>query len=82
MAIECLFVRDHARAMGDDQYRGLLTEREREILRGDADVADGYRRRVRSRVRSKIELVGDDLQLLDEHDADLAADLRDSVCDG
>ncbi|ELY84288.1 hypothetical protein C486_00759, partial [Natrinema gari JCM 14663] len=34
-----------------DQRRALLTEREREILTGEADVTDNYRYSVESRVR-------------------------------
>jgi len=42
--------------MVDDQYRGLLTDREREILRGEAEVSEDYRYRVISRVRNKIKI--------------------------
>jgi len=50
--------------MVDDQYRGLLTEREREIIKGDADVSDNYRYRVVSRIRTKIENVDGDIEIL------------------
>lgn len=68
--------------MVDDQYRGLLTEREREILSGEADVSDNYRYRVVSRVRDKIENVRQDTELLEQHRPDLADELRDAVCPG
>jgi hypothetical protein len=45
--------------MTDDQYRGLLTERE--ILIGDLDVSDSYQHGVVSRVRSKISRSHQDL---------------------
>lgn len=37
-----------------DQRRALLTEREREILTGEADVTDNYRYSVESRIRSRL----------------------------
>lgn len=67
--------------MADEQYRGLLTEREREILSGEADVSENYRYRVVSRVRTKIESVEEDVELLAEHRADLLDELREAVCD-
>jgi hypothetical protein len=68
--------------MVDDQYRGLLTEREREIIKGEADVSDNYRYRVVSRVRAKIENVGEDVEILAENRDDLLEELRDEVCEG
>jgi len=48
-----------------DERRALLTEREREILRGDADVTDNYRYSVESRVRTRLrERLEEDIQLL------------------
>lgn len=67
--------------MVDDQYRGLLTEREREIIKGDADVSDNYRYRVVSRVRTKIENVGEDVDILAENRDDLLQELREVVCE-
>jgi hypothetical protein len=66
--------------MVDDQYRGILTEREREILRGDADVSDNYRYRVVSRVRTKIENVDEDIEILANNREDLLEELRQVVC--
>ena len=66
--------------MVDDQYRGLLTEREREIIRGEADVSDNYRYRVVSRVRTKIENVDEDVEILANNREDLLKELRDAVC--
>jgi hypothetical protein len=67
--------------MVDDQYRGLLTDREREILQGKADVSDNYRYRVVSRLRTKIENVDDDVKILAENREDLLEELRDVVCE-
>jgi hypothetical protein len=61
--------------------RGLLTEREREILEGEADVKDNYRYRVVSRIRNKIERVGEDANILEESRPDLLDELREAVCE-
>lgn len=51
-----------------DEGRALLTEREREILSGNADVGDNYRYKVQSIVRNRIRKhLGDDLEFLREH---------------
>lgn len=60
-------------------YRGLLTDREREILRGEADVSENYVYQIRHRVREKIDRLATDVTLLDEHHPDLAEHVRESV---
>jgi len=67
--------------MVDDQYRGLLTEREREIITGDADVSDNYRYRVVSRIRTKIENIDEDADILAENREDLLEELQEVICD-
>ena len=62
--------------------RGILTTREREILRGEADVSDNYSYRVVTRVRKKIKRLEHDLEILDEYRPDLADELRETVCNG
>lgn len=47
--------------------RSLLTEREREILAGDADVKDNYRYKVESYARNRIKGVERDMEVLREH---------------
>ena len=75
------FVTEMRRAsMVDDQYRGLLTDREREIIRGEADVSDNYRYRVVSRIRTKIESIDEDVVILANNREDLLEKLRDVVC--
>jgi hypothetical protein len=66
-------------SMPDKEYRAILTDREKEIIRGEADVSEGYYYRVVSRVRQKIEELDNDLDVLAEH-ATLADELRDIVC--
>lgn len=66
----------------EQEYRAILTPREREILSGEADVGDSYYYRVVSRVRDKIEQVGHDLETLDKHHEGLAIELREVVGGG
>jgi len=67
-------------AMADEDYRAILTDREREILRGEADVSEKYYFRVVTRVRKKIsKLIDEDLPALDDHDT-LGDELREGVC--
>jgi hypothetical protein len=62
-----------------DDRRGLLTPREREILSGEADVSDEYYYSVVSRVRSKIQKVEEDAQLLRRNHPDLLEELIESI---
>lgn len=69
-------------SMTDDGPRGLMTEREREILLGDADVSEKYHGVVVTRVRKRIERLGqEELEALEAHDT-LADELREQVCEG
>lgn len=61
------------------KYRGLLTDRERDILSGEADVSANYVYQIRHRVRRKIDRLEDDVEILETHHPDLAASLRDVV---
>lgn len=71
---------EHPAQMADDR-RGLLTDREREILlNGGEEVSQRYYATVVSRARNKIEKVQDDLPALEEH-ATLADELREIVCE-
>lgn len=61
--------------------RALLTEREREIVSGEADdITDEYRYQTVSRIRSRFQRLEDDIEALEAH-GDLANELRDIVCD-
>jgi hypothetical protein len=60
--------------------RALLTEREREIVAGEADVSDSYRYQTISRVRKRFDQLDADLAALEAH-GDLLEELRDVVCD-
>lgn len=61
------------------ERRALLTDREREIISGKADVEDSYRYQTISRVRSRFGRLEGDLEALREH-GDLLKELRDVVC--
>lgn len=67
--------------MGDDQYRGLLTDREREIISGKDEVSPSYHSRVRTRIRNKVQILGEDFELLQNHEPDLAEDLQETICE-
>lgn len=60
--------------------RALLTDREREIISGDADVSDSYRYQTISRIRARFDRLAGDLQALESHES-LADELRDEICD-
>ena len=67
--------------MADDQYRGLLTERERVILAGEDSVSTGYKSRVKTRVRNKIKKLSTDLEILEENQPELYDECLDELCD-
>lgn len=67
-------------SMADGEYRAILTEREKEILTGEADVTKKYYFRVVTRVRRKIESLEEDLAILDEAHDSLGDELRNVVC--
>lgn len=57
-----------AEAAGMSDRRPLMTEREREIISGEADdVSDSYRYQTVSRIRSRMQGVADDLEALEAH---------------
>lgn len=61
--------------------RALLTDREREIVAGEADdVTDEYRYQTISRIRARFTRLDDDLEALAKH-GDLLDELRDVVCE-
>ena len=60
--------------------RGLLTETEREAIAGEG--SDSYRYKTRSFFRDRLDEVGDDIDILEEHDPELLEELRAVVCDG
>jgi len=61
--------------------RSLLTDREREILAGDADVSDNYRYKVQSVARQRVRGIADDVDVLREHEPEILNELQEIVCE-
>jgi len=61
--------------------RALFTDREREILSGDADVKDNYRYKVESVARQRIKKAADDIEVLRENYPELYEQLETLVCE-
>ena len=59
--------------------RALLTDREREIVAGEADVDDPYRYQTISRVRQRFSRLEGDLKAMEKH-GELANEVREIVC--
>ncbi|ELZ35390.1 hypothetical protein [Halorubrum tebenquichense] len=65
-----------------DEGRALVTDREREIISGDANVSDNYEYKVKSVVRTRIRnRLGDDVEFLEEHFPEAYDLVVDEVCD-
>ena len=58
-------------------YRGLLTDREREILSGEVEVSRNYVYQIRTRVRDKIDRLAEDIRILEAHHPDLIDELEE-----
>jgi hypothetical protein len=59
--------------------RALLTDREREIVAGEADVDDPYRYQTISRVRQRFSRLEGDMEAMEKH-GELANEVREIVC--
>ena len=65
-----------------EEGRALLTDREREIISGEADVSDNYRYKVQSVVRNRIrKRFGGDVEFLEEHFEEVYDMVVEEVCD-
>ena len=62
------------------EERSLLTDREREILSGEADVSDNYRYKVESVARRRVRNIEGDVKVLRENYPEILEELRDVVC--
>lgn len=62
------------------ERRALLTDREREIVAGEADVTDDYRYQTISRIRKRFERIEEDVEAMEKH-GDLADEFRAIVCE-
>lgn len=63
---------------GSDGRKALLTDKEREALRGEGDYDANYRSSVVARVRKRLDRLETDLDILREHHL-LGKDLPDDV---
>jgi hypothetical protein len=59
--------------------RALLTDREREIVAGEADVDDPYRYQTISRVRQRFSRLEGDMEAMEKH-GELADEVQEIVC--
>ncbi|WP_226008344.1 hypothetical protein [Natrinema salinisoli] len=58
-----------------------MTEREREIISGEADVKDNYRYKVQSLVRNRVKKkFSDDVDVLEEHFPEVYEMIEEEVC--
>lgn len=65
-----------------EEGRALLTDREREIISGEADVSDNYEYKVKSTVRNRVrKRLGDDTEFLAEHLPEVHELVIKAVCD-
>lgn len=65
------------------ERRALLTDREREVLRGEADDVEHpgqYQSKIRSRVKRRAERLETDMTLLQDVAPEIADDLHDRIC--
>jgi len=65
--------------------RALLTDREREVLRGEATEVEHppqYRSNTRKRLEKRLERLEKDLQTLEKNEPQLAAEIREQICEG
>ncbi len=63
------------------KYRAIMTTTDRERITGEVTVSDEKRYQAIHRVRSRIEELETDVDVLAEHHPELLEELRDVVCD-
>jgi len=63
------------------KYRAIMTTTDRERVTGAADIADEKRYQAIHRVRSRIEELEQDAEILEEHHPELYRELQEAVCD-
>ena len=62
------------------ETRAMLTDRERDIISGEAGVTNDYRYQTISRVRQRFDRLDADLEAFEAH-GDLADEFREVVCE-
>lgn len=63
------------------KYRAIMTTTDRERITGEVDVPDEKRYQAIHRVRSRIEELETDVDILREHHPELLKELREVVCE-
>jgi len=63
------------------KYRAIMTTTDRERITGTAEATDEKRYQAIHRVRSRIEELEQDAEILEEHHPELYRELREAVCD-
>jgi hypothetical protein len=63
------------------KYRAIMTTTDRERITGAADATDEKRYQAIHRVRSRIEELEQDAEILEENHPELYQELREAVCD-
>ncbi|WP_455448209.1 hypothetical protein [Natrinema thermotolerans] len=66
--------------LGVSKYRAIMTTTDRERISGESDDPDEKVYQSVSRVRSRIEELEKDAELLEEHHPELLEELRHAVC--
>lgn len=67
-------------AVGMSKYRAIMTTTDRERIAGEAGDPDKKRYESVSRVRSRIDELEKDVEILEEHHPELLEELQDVVC--
>lgn len=67
--------------LGVSKYRAIMTTTDRERISGESDDPDKKVYESVSRVRSRIDELEKDAELLEEHHPKLLEELREAVCD-
>lgn len=62
-------------------YTAIMTEKDRERISGKSNDPDSKRYESASRVRKRIEALETDVEVLEEHHAELLEELREVVCE-
>jgi len=66
--------------IGVGKYRAIMTTTDRERITGEADVSDEKRYQAIHRVRSRIEELEKDVEVLEKNHPELLEELREVVC--
>lgn len=64
--------------------RGVLTDREREVIRGEADGVENpgqYRSKIRTRLGNRAAKLEEDMEILDEYEPEIAENIRERICE-